>query len=141
MPALPLDAALVHLNRADAHGNAQYLGPDLYFDDLFCMAAERRLRLVRAGRRRPHELARGRPRRDAAHRPHGWSHGVVEAPERRPLHLLRARLRPRRGLPARVRRRGRRPRALGGVHARYLERRRGRYQAAVAARAAWRAAA
>ena len=42
MPALKLDAALVHLNRADKHGNAQYLGPDPYFDDLFCMAAERR---------------------------------------------------------------------------------------------------
>ncbi len=41
MPALRLDAALVHLNRADAHGNAQYLGPDLYFDDLFCRAATR----------------------------------------------------------------------------------------------------
>lgn len=41
VPALPLDAALVHLNRADTQGNAQYLGPDLYFDDLFCMAAER----------------------------------------------------------------------------------------------------
>ena len=41
MPALRLDAALVHLNRADARGNAQFLGPDLYFDDLFCMAAER----------------------------------------------------------------------------------------------------
>jgi glutaconate CoA-transferase, subunit A len=41
VPALPLDAALVHLNRADAAGNAQYLGPDLYFDDLFCGAAER----------------------------------------------------------------------------------------------------
>jgi glutaconate CoA-transferase, subunit A len=41
MPAIPLDAALVHLNRADASGNAQYLGPDLYFDDLYCMAAER----------------------------------------------------------------------------------------------------
>ncbi|MDV6212497.1 CoA-transferase [Rhodococcus erythropolis] len=40
MPALPLDAALVHMNRADIHGNAQYLGPDLYFDDLFCLAAE-----------------------------------------------------------------------------------------------------
>ena len=36
-----LDVALVHLNRADAHGNAQYLGPDPYFDDLFCMAADR----------------------------------------------------------------------------------------------------
>jgi glutaconate CoA-transferase subunit A len=42
MPALHLDAALVHLNRADRHGNAQYLGPDPYFDDLFCLAARRR---------------------------------------------------------------------------------------------------
>lgn len=41
MPALRLDAALVHLNRADASGNAQFLGPDPYFDDLYCMAAER----------------------------------------------------------------------------------------------------
>jgi glutaconate CoA-transferase subunit A len=41
MPALRLDAALVHLNRADQHGNAQYLGPDPYFDDLFCLAADR----------------------------------------------------------------------------------------------------
>lgn len=40
MPALKLDAALVHMNRADMHGNAQFLGPDLYFDDLFCMAAD-----------------------------------------------------------------------------------------------------
>lgn len=41
VPALHLDAALVHLNRADAAGNAQHLGPDLFFDDLFCAAAER----------------------------------------------------------------------------------------------------
>jgi glutaconate CoA-transferase, subunit A len=41
MPALRLDAALLHLNRADARGNAQFLGPDLYFDDLFAMAADR----------------------------------------------------------------------------------------------------
>ena len=41
VPALKLDVALVHLNRADAHGNAAYLGPDPYFDDLFCMAADR----------------------------------------------------------------------------------------------------
>ncbi len=40
VPALRLDAALVHLNRADVHGNAQYLGPDPYFDDLFCQAAD-----------------------------------------------------------------------------------------------------
>jgi len=41
VPALRLDVALVHLNRADVHGNASYLGPDPYFDDLFCLAAER----------------------------------------------------------------------------------------------------
>ncbi len=39
MPALPLDVALVHQNRADIGGNAQFLGPDLYFDDLMCQAA------------------------------------------------------------------------------------------------------
>jgi len=41
VPALALDAALIHLNRCDAGGNGQYLGPDPYFDDLFCLAAER----------------------------------------------------------------------------------------------------
>lgn len=40
VPALRLDAALVHLNRADRHGTGQYLGPDPYFDDLFCEAAD-----------------------------------------------------------------------------------------------------
>ncbi|MEV5879500.1 CoA-transferase [Streptomyces sp. NPDC052101] len=40
VPALRLDAALVHLNRADAQGNGQYLGADPYFDDLFCEAAD-----------------------------------------------------------------------------------------------------
>ncbi|MET9500136.1 CoA-transferase [Streptomyces sp. NPDC006622] len=39
VPALRLDAALVHVNRADRLGNGQYLGPDPYFDDLFCEAA------------------------------------------------------------------------------------------------------
>ncbi len=41
MPALRLDAALIHLNRADPQGNGQYLGPDPYFDDLYCLAATR----------------------------------------------------------------------------------------------------
>ena len=39
VPALKLDAAIVHMNRADAGGNAQFLGPDIYFDDLFLSAA------------------------------------------------------------------------------------------------------
>jgi glutaconate CoA-transferase subunit A len=41
MPALKLDVALIHANRADARGNGQYLGPDWYFDDLFALAADR----------------------------------------------------------------------------------------------------
>jgi glutaconate CoA-transferase subunit A len=40
-PALHLDAALVHRNRADPRGNAGYLGPDPYFDDLFVGAADK----------------------------------------------------------------------------------------------------
>lgn len=42
MPALRLDAAFVHLNVGDKHGNAAYTGIDPYFDDLFLMAADRR---------------------------------------------------------------------------------------------------
>jgi glutaconate CoA-transferase, subunit A len=42
MPALTLDAAIIHMNRADARGNGQFLGPDPYFDDLYCLAAEQR---------------------------------------------------------------------------------------------------
>jgi glutaconate CoA-transferase subunit A len=42
MPALRLDAAFVHLNLGDRHGNAAYTGIDPYFDDLFLMAADRR---------------------------------------------------------------------------------------------------
>jgi glutaconate CoA-transferase subunit A len=54
MPALKLDVALLHANRADARGDAQYLGPDWYFDDLFAMAADRTFvsceRVVEPGR-------------------------------------------------------------------------------------------
>jgi glutaconate CoA-transferase subunit A len=46
VPALPLDAAFVHLNRGDERGNAQFLGPDLYFDDLFLTAATSGRRFV-----------------------------------------------------------------------------------------------
>jgi len=42
MPAIELDVALIHMSRADARGNGQFLGPDPYFDDLYCMAAKRR---------------------------------------------------------------------------------------------------
>ena len=39
MPAIELDVALIHMNRADQAGNGQFLGPDLYMDDLMAMAA------------------------------------------------------------------------------------------------------
>jgi len=42
MPALRLDAALCHVNRADAAGNAALDGPDPFFDELFLGAAARR---------------------------------------------------------------------------------------------------
>lgn len=46
VPAIRLDAAFVHMNRADRRGNAQFLGPDLYFDDLFLGACEPGRRFV-----------------------------------------------------------------------------------------------
>jgi len=46
VPALRLDAAIVHYNRADERGNAAYLGPDPYFDDLMLEAAPSGRRFV-----------------------------------------------------------------------------------------------
>jgi glutaconate CoA-transferase, subunit A len=40
MPALRLDAALLHVNRCDWRGNVQLLGPDLYYDEWFARAAD-----------------------------------------------------------------------------------------------------
>jgi len=74
MPTLRLDAALVHMNRADAAGNGQYLGPDPYFDDLFCLAAERAYvsceRIVAALDGPPQTLLLNR----------GMVHGVTQTP-------------------------------------------------------------
>jgi glutaconate CoA-transferase, subunit A len=55
VPAIRLDAAFVHLNRADERGNAQFLGPDLYFDDLFLSACEPGHRFVSCERVVPTE--------------------------------------------------------------------------------------
>ncbi|MFC7516767.1 CoA transferase subunit A [Herbaspirillum sp. GCM10030257] len=41
MPALRLDAALLHVDQCDLLGNSRILGPDPYFDDLFARAADR----------------------------------------------------------------------------------------------------
>jgi glutaconate CoA-transferase, subunit A len=42
VPALRLDAAIVHVNRADRSGSGQILGPDPFFDEVFLGAADRR---------------------------------------------------------------------------------------------------
>jgi glutaconate CoA-transferase subunit A len=77
VPALELDVALLHANRADARGNTQYLGPDWYFDDLFAMAARRTFvsceRLVEPG-----EFADEGPE-CTLRIGRLWTHGVVEA--------------------------------------------------------------
>ena len=41
MPALKLDAALIHVNRSDERGNVQLLGPDTYYDEWFAKAARK----------------------------------------------------------------------------------------------------
>jgi glutaconate CoA-transferase subunit A len=78
MPALKLDVALLHANRADARGDAQYLGNDWYFDDLFAMAADRTFvsceQIVT-----PDDFASaGSPETIRVSRL--WTDGVVEAP-------------------------------------------------------------
>lgn len=77
-PALELDAAIVHLNRGDERGNAQYLGVDPYFDDLFLQAARRRF--VSVERIVPTEgfLAEGPVQTLRVHR--YLTDGIVEAP-------------------------------------------------------------
>jgi glutaconate CoA-transferase, subunit A len=78
VPPIALDVALVHQNRADASGNAQYLGPDLYFDDLYCMAAAKAFvsceRIVETA----DLLGEGTPQSLRISRL--WTDGVVEAP-------------------------------------------------------------
>lgn len=41
MPALKLDVALIHVNRADWRGNVQSFGPDVFYDQWYARAAER----------------------------------------------------------------------------------------------------
>lgn len=80
VPALALDAAFVHLNRADARGSAQFLGPDLYFDDLFLSAAAPGRRFVSVERVVPTDelLREGSFHTLAVNR--SMVDGVIEAP-------------------------------------------------------------
>jgi glutaconate CoA-transferase subunit A len=78
VPAQRLDAALVHMNRADARGNGQYLGPDPYFDDLYCLAAERAYLSCEQIVATP-DLVAGGPRQSLLIN-RAMVHGVVETP-------------------------------------------------------------
>src|SRR5581483_6345252 len=78
MPALPLDVALVHQNRADAAGNAQFLGPDLYFDDLICQAAARAFVTCERIVATEELAAHGTPHTQRISRL--WTNGVAETP-------------------------------------------------------------
>ncbi|MFF5443705.1 CoA transferase subunit A [Streptomyces sp. NPDC012888] len=78
VPALRMDAALVHLNRADRFGNGQYLGPDPYFDDLFCEAADSAYLSCEAVVE-PAELTRSGPPQSLLVSRHSVT-GVVESP-------------------------------------------------------------
>jgi glutaconate CoA-transferase subunit A len=81
VPAIRLDAAFVHLNRGDARGNAQFLGPDPYFDDLFLGACEPGRRFVSVERIVPTEalLDGATFHTMVVHR--GMVDGVIEAPQ------------------------------------------------------------
>lgn len=54
-PAFHIDAAICHLNRADQRGNATFLGPDLYWDDLMLQAAPTGRRFISVERVVPTE--------------------------------------------------------------------------------------
>lgn len=76
---LRLDVALVHANLADAAGNAAITGPDPFFDDLFCQAADRAY--VSAERIVPTRALLERAGCVHALVIHRYmTHGVVEAP-------------------------------------------------------------
>jgi glutaconate CoA-transferase subunit A len=78
MPALPLDVAFIHANRADARGNGQYLGPDWFFDDLFALAAQKTFMSCEKVVATEDFLKEGSER--TLHINRMMTHGVIEAP-------------------------------------------------------------
>jgi glutaconate CoA-transferase subunit A len=78
VPALALDAALVHMHRGDERGNGQYLNVDIYFDDLMCQAAPRAFMSVEQLVPTEKLSSFGAPQTQRISRL--WTEGVVEAP-------------------------------------------------------------
>ena len=113
MPALRLDAAVVHVNRADANGSGQILGPDPFFDELFLGAADRRFVTTERIVDTEQFASEGPLQTMCISRL--LTDGVVETPRWGPLHRLRSRLPAGRGVPEELRGRGRRRRPVGGL--------------------------
>jgi glutaconate CoA-transferase subunit A len=80
VPAFELDAAICHLNRADERGNAVYLGPDLYWDDLMLQAAPTGGRFISAERVVPTRDLAGEASPQQMRISRMMVDGVVEAP-------------------------------------------------------------
>ena len=80
VPAFELDAALCHLNRADRRGNAMFLGPDLYWDDLMLQAAPTGGRFISVERVVPTEDLAGEGCIHQLRVSRMMVDGVVEAP-------------------------------------------------------------
>ena len=91
-------------NRGDERGNAPYLGPDPYFDDLMLRGGRTQaLHVASSGSCPPTSSPRGGRCTPLQHQPaDGRRRG--RGAERRALHRVRARLRARRGVPEGVRR-------------------------------------
>ncbi len=88
------------MNRADARGNGQFLGPDPYFDDLFCMAAARGgVHVLRAGSSPPPTSERGEPVHTLLIN-RTMVDGVIETPNGAHFTSCAPDYEPRRGVPA-----------------------------------------
>jgi len=78
MPALKLDAALLHVHRADRLGNIQALGPDIYYDEWFARAADKTFVSAEEVVERMDHSYPEDARANIVER--GFIHGVIEAP-------------------------------------------------------------
>ena len=135
MPALRLDAAIVHVNRADANGSGQILGPDPFFDEVFLGAAERRFVTTERIVDTEQFASEGPLQTMCISRL--LTDGVVETPGGAHFTACVPDYSARRGVPEGLRGGGRGPGPVGGSSpARYLEVTEAEYQAATSGVAA-----
>ena len=131
-PALELDAVICHLNRSDDKGNAGFLGPDLYFDDLFLRAAPTN-RFISVDKVVPTaELLAEAALEERLRVSRLMVDGVVER-WAGPLHRVRARLRTRWSVPVPQRASAASPEAFDAFREEWLDVTEEEYQRKVAA--------